>query len=95
MADITVYKPDDNVETMFSKPEYVFKRGELSVRNGRVCSIPATTSHVVEPDYDQGVEKSLKSYFDKYMTMSLDNFKIGRDELEAYNQNSLLIHDCN
>ena len=93
-ADITVYQPDDNVETMFAKPEYVFKRGEISVRNGKVCSIPATSSHVIEPDYDQGIEKPLKSYFDKYMTMNLDNFKISRDELEAYNQHSLLVHDC-
>ena len=68
-ADITVYKPDDNAETMFSRPEYVFKRGELCVRNGKVCAIPAT-SHVVEPDYDRGIEKPLKRYFDRYMTMT-------------------------
>ena len=93
-ADITVYKPDDNAETMFSSPEYVFKRGELCVRNGKVCAIPATSTHVVEPDYDRGIEKSLKRYFDRYMTMSLENFKISRDELEGYNQHSLLVHDC-
>ena len=93
-ADITVYKPDDNIETMFSRPEYVFKRGELCIRNGKVCAIPATSSHVIEPDYDRGIEKTLKSYFDKYMTMNLDNFKISRDELEGYNQHSLLVHDC-
>ena len=28
------------------------------------------------------------------MTMSLENFKISRDELEGYNQHSLLVHDC-
>ena len=93
-ADITVYKPDDNAETMFSRPEYVFKRGELCVRNGKVCAIPATSSHVVEPDYDRGIEKPLKRYFDRYMTMNLENFKISRDELEGYNQHSLLVHDC-
>ncbi len=93
-ADITVYKPDDNAETMFSRPEYVFKRGELCVRNGKVCAIPATSSHVVEPDYDRGIEKPLKRYFDRYMTMNLENFKISRDELEGYNQHPLLVHDC-
>ena len=93
-ADITVYKPDDNAETMFSKPEYVFKRGELCVRNGKVCAIPATSTHVVEPDYDRSIEKSLKRYFDRYMTMNLDNFKISRDELEGYNQHSIIVHDC-
>ena len=93
-ADITVYRPDDNIETMFSRPEYVFKRGELCVRNGKVCAIPATSTHVVEPDYDRGIEKPLKRYFDRYMTMNMENFKISRDELESYNQNSLLVHDC-
>ena len=93
-ADITVYKPDGNAETMFSSPEYVFKRGELCIRNGKVCAIPATSTHVVEPDYDRGIEKPLKRYFDRYMTMNLENYKLSRDELEGYNQHSLLVHDC-
>ena len=93
-ADITVYKPDDDAEAMFASPEYVFKRGELCVRNGKVCAIPATSTHVVEPEYDLGIEKPLSSYFDRYMTMSLENFKLSRDELESYNQHSLLVHDC-
>ena len=93
-ADITVYKPDGNAETMFSSPEYVFKRGELCVRNGKVCAIPATSTHVVEPAYDRSIEKPLKHYFDRYMTMNLENYKLSRDELESYNQHSLLVHDC-
>ncbi len=93
-ADITVYKPDDDAEAMFATPEYVFKRGELCVRNGKVCAIPATSTHVVEPEYDPGIEKPLKSYFDRYMTMNLDNFKLSRDELESYNQHSLIVHEC-
>ena len=93
-ADITVYKPDGNAETMFSSPEYVFKRGELCVRNGKVCAIPATSTHVVEPAYDRGIEKPLKRYFDRYMTMNLENYKLSRDELEGYNEHSLLVHDC-
>ena len=94
-ADIAVYKPDRNPEKMFAKPEYVFKRGELCVHNGKVCSIPKTTTHVVEPEYDPGVEKYLRTYFDRYMTMNLDNYKLSREELEAYNQHALLVHKCN
>ena len=93
-ADITVYQPDADLETMFAHPEYVFKRGELCVKNGQVCAIPATSTHVVEPDYDPGIEKSLKRYFDRYMSMNLENFKISREELEGYNQHALLVHDC-
>ena len=93
-ADITVYQPDADLETMFAHPEYVFKRGELCVKNGQVCAIPTTSTHVVEPDYDPGIEKSLKRYFDRYMSMNLENFKISREELEGYNQHALLVHDC-
>ena len=93
-ADISVYKPDDDAEAMFASPEYVFKRGELCVRNGKVCAIPATSTHVVEPEYDPDIEKPLNSYFDKYMTMNLENFKLSRDELESYNESTLLVHDC-
>ncbi len=93
-ADITVYQPDADIETMFAHPEYVFKRGELCVKNGQVCAIPTTSTHVVEPDYDPGIEKSLKRYFDRYMSMNLENFKISREELEGYNQHALLVHDC-
>lgn len=32
-ADITVYTPDDNYETMFSVPRYVLKGGELVVED--------------------------------------------------------------
>ena len=93
-ADITVYRPQDDAEAMFSKPTHVFKRGELCVRNGKICAIPPTSTHVVEPEYDAAIEKPLQQYFDSYMTMSLDNFKIGRDELEEYNREALIVHDC-
>ena len=33
-ADIAVYRDDSNRETMFTTPEYVFKDGELVVRDG-------------------------------------------------------------
>ncbi len=93
-ADIAVYRPHDNAEIMFSRPEYVFKRGRLCVKNGKVCDIPAGAARVVEPDYDPGIEKRLKTYFDRYMTMSMENFKLSRDELEAANQHPLQVHAC-
>ena len=93
-ADIAVYKPQRDKEKMFSKPALVFKRGQLAVRNGKVCATPETTTHLVEPDYDRGVERLLQRHFDRYMTMSMGNFRISRDELEGYNRNALLAHPC-
>ncbi|MGI9229173.1 MAG: formylmethanofuran dehydrogenase subunit A [Gammaproteobacteria bacterium] len=93
-ADIAVYEHNDNAERMFSKPLYVFKNGEMVVKQGRVCAVPATTTHIVEPEYDAGIERSLKHYFDRYMTMSIGNFRIGTDELASYNENAQIVHAC-
>ncbi len=90
-ADIAVYSPDKNVERMFSRPAYVFKNGERVVKDGKVCALPKTTTHVLRPDYDAGIERSLKRYFDDYMTMRLGNFKLSTAELESYNESALTV----
>ncbi|MDT8406955.1 MAG: formylmethanofuran dehydrogenase subunit A [Methylococcales bacterium] len=80
-GDITVYTEHQDRERMFAKPDYVFKDGELVVKNGEVVKVTWGRTHVVRPDYDPSVEKGLKSYFDRYLTMKLGNFKISADEL--------------
>ena len=81
VADITVYKPQKNVEKMFEKPEYVFKDGRLIVKGGKVVRVIAGGTHTVRPDYDKGIEKDLKRYFDRYHTMKLDNFRVADHEI--------------
>ena len=81
VADITVYKPQKNIEKMFEKPEYVFKDGHLVVKRGKVVRVVAGGTHTVRPDYDKGIEKDLKRYFDRYHTMKLDNFRVADDEI--------------
>ncbi len=91
-ADITVYSPDEDREKMFSKPDYVFKDGDLVVQNGEVIKTVWGTTHVVRPDYDKSVEKDLKKYFDKYLTMKMANFKISDDEFTEDGRGSLTVH---
>ncbi len=93
-ADITVYAEHSNKEKMFTKPEYVFKDGEIVVKNGKVVSAPAGAIHTVKPDFDIGIEKHLKKYFDRYHTVRMNNFKISDDELLGYGRNSLIVHPC-
>jgi formylmethanofuran dehydrogenase subunit A len=93
-ADITVYNEHANKEVMFSRPEYVFKNGELVVKKGKVVSAPAGATHTVKPDFDPGIEKQLKSYFDRYHTVKIGNFKISNDELLGYGRESLIVHPC-
>ncbi|WP_031435314.1 formylmethanofuran dehydrogenase subunit A [Methylomarinum vadi] len=91
-ADITVYTEDGDRQKMFEKPDYVFKDGELVVRDGQIVHVTWGTTHVVRPDYDASVEKDLQPYFDRYLTMKLGNFKISDDEITEDGRGSLTVH---
>ncbi|WP_047533129.1 formylmethanofuran dehydrogenase subunit A [Methylotenera sp. N17] len=91
-ADITVYTDQADKEAMFSKPDYVFKDGELVVRDGKVVKVVWGKTHTTKPAFDVGVEKGLKDYFDKYHTMQLDNFKISNDEIAQDGRNQVINH---
>ncbi len=93
-ADITVYVPDANREKMFSRPKYVFKDGQLVVKDGEIVKVVWGTTHVVKPEYDHAIEKSLEKYFDQYMTMKLDNFVIREEEISEDGRGSVTIHPC-
>lgn len=90
-ADITVYTDHSDREKMFEKPDYVFKDGEMVVRDGRVIKVTWGTTHVVKPEYDVSIEKPLKQYFDKYHTVKMSNFKISNDEIVDDGRGSLTI----
>lgn len=91
-ADITVYKENDNKEKMFSKPKYLFKDGELVVRNGKVIKVTYGKTHSIRPEYDATIERSLHKYFNSFHTMKLDNFKLSDDEI--LENGHLDIHPC-
>jgi formylmethanofuran dehydrogenase subunit A len=80
-ADITVYFDKADREAMFTKPELVFKNGELIVRDGKVVKVVQGATHVTRPEYDKAIEKPLKEYFDRYHTMRMENFKLSDDEI--------------
>jgi formylmethanofuran dehydrogenase subunit A len=91
-ADITVYTDNADREAMFETPDYVFKDGELVVEDGEVVKVTWGTTHVVRPEYDASVEKHLKDYFERYMTMKVGNFKISDDEITEDGRGSLTVH---
>jgi formylmethanofuran dehydrogenase subunit A len=94
-ADITVYRPDPNPEVMFAKPAYVFKDGELVARDGAIVKVTWGNTHVVKPPYDAAIERPLASYFERFHTMRMSNFKIGDDEMcECGHGSKLVRHEC-
>ncbi|MCZ6525835.1 MAG: formylmethanofuran dehydrogenase subunit A [Gammaproteobacteria bacterium] len=93
-ADITIYADIKNKEKMFERPEYVFKSGQLIVRKGKIQQTPSGITHTVKPEFDRGIERRLKKYFDRYLTVSLGNFKISDDELRSYGKKTIKTHAC-
>ena len=91
-AHVVVYKDLANRERMFSKPAYVFKDGQVIVRNGRVVAEAAGATHAVHPDFDAGIERDLDAYFDRYMTVSKDRIRLADDEIRDDGRGELVIH---
>jgi formylmethanofuran dehydrogenase subunit A len=91
-GDITVYTDQTDREAMFAKPDYVFKNGELVVKDGRVVKVVWGKTHTAKPAFDIGVEKDLKTYFDLYHTIQLDNFKISNDEIADNGRGAIVVN---
>lgn len=94
IADITVYTPHADRERMFARPAYVFKNGEQIVKDGRVIISVSGSVNTVKPDYDKGITRQLKRYFDRYQTVRFGNFAISDDELQSYNNKPQIVHPC-
>ena len=83
-ANITVYNDKQDKEEMFENPFMVLKDGEIIVKNGNIQKVFNGKFYTAETDYDKGIEKEIKSYFEKYMGRRMENFKIQNQELWDY-----------
>ncbi len=91
-ADITVYTDQPDREAMFSKPDYVFKDGELVVKDGKVVKVVWGATHTAKPAFDHSAEQELNKYFEKYHTIQMDNFKISDDEITQDGRGKVITH---
>ena len=91
-ADITVYTEQANKEAMFGRPDFVFKDGELVVKDGKVVKVVWGATHVTKPVFDIGVEQDLRKYFEQYHTIQCDNFKISNDEIHDNGRGKIIEH---
>jgi formylmethanofuran dehydrogenase subunit A len=81
-ADITIYTPDDNKETMFELPRYVIKAGQIIVEKGEIRDpVYGKTLHVA-PEYDVGIETDIAEYFEKYYSVRFRNYPVNASYME-------------
>ena len=74
VADVAVYRRDDDAERMFGAAEYVFKNGELVVRQGEVINLRPGRTLRVKPQPDKAIVKKLEAYHQQRYGLSLDWF---------------------
>ena len=85
VADVAVYRRDEDAERMFGAAELVFKNGELVVRQGEVVSLRPGKTLRVATQPDKAIVKKLEAYHQQRYGLSLDWFDfpdwaVGRDE---------------
>jgi formylmethanofuran dehydrogenase subunit A len=82
-ADITLYTPDKNVETMFEMPRYVIKGGQIIVEQGEIRLPVMGKTLYVAPEYDHGLEREWSEFFDRHYTVGFRNYPIDASYLPA------------
>jgi formylmethanofuran dehydrogenase subunit A len=75
-ADITIYTPDSNQETMFALPRFVIKSGQIIVEQGEIREEIYGKTLYVAPDYDQDVEADIKRWFEKSYSIQWRNYPV-------------------
>ena len=75
-ADITIYTPHENKETMFELPRIVIKSGRVMVEQGEIRDpFIGKTLHVA-PEYDRDVESDIQEWFEKYYSIRWRNYPV-------------------
>jgi formylmethanofuran dehydrogenase subunit A len=90
-ADITVYEDNSDREAMFTTPLFVFKNGELIVRDGKIVKVVNGATHVARPQYDRGIERELADYFARYQTVTMENFRLADEEIIDGGRGALVV----
>ena len=94
IADIAVYTCQDNKEAMFDRAALVFKNGRLVVRDGEVVEHIRGTAQMIYPSYNPGIKRTIKNHFDRFYSLSLENFTIKDLDFVQQDQERFVVHDC-
>lgn len=99
VADIVIYKVDENREAMFKTPLYVIRRGEVIQRtaldgNSISTSPAAKVTHTVRPYFDPKSVAQFASMHAEHASFAFHNLVITDDELASQVGSRPMIHPC-
>ena len=82
-ADITIYTPHENKETMFELPRYVIKDGVVLVEEGDLRNDYLGKTLYVQPEFDTGLEPRIAEWFEDYYSIRYRNYPVSADYLHG------------
>ncbi len=83
-ADITVYMEQNDKEEMFNTPRYVIKAGHIIIEDGEFRADHDGKVLHVAPEYDPGIEKVIRPFFEDFYTIQFDNYPVGEQYLHQH-----------
>jgi formylmethanofuran dehydrogenase subunit A len=80
-ADVTIYTPHENKQTMFELPRTVIKSGRVMIDQGEIRDpLIGKTLHVA-PDYDRDMESDIQEWFEQYYSIRWRNYPVDESYL--------------
>ena len=76
-ADITIYTPDRNRETMFAWPWGVVQRGVVLIEDGEFVGQSAGRTLTVQPAWDRDRESQIEDWIDRHYSLTHRHFGLG------------------
>ena len=80
-ADITIYTPHENKETMFELPRYVIKAGVILAEEGDIRHERYGKTLHVGPEYDTGIEPKIAEWFEDFYSIRFRNYPVSESYL--------------
>jgi formylmethanofuran dehydrogenase subunit A len=75
-ADVALYRPNDDIAKMFSSAAYVFKDGDLVVRDGEVTHYRFGRALQVTPSVEAAMERRMRQYYDARYGLPSDFMRV-------------------
>jgi formylmethanofuran dehydrogenase subunit A len=83
-ADITLYTPNENRETMFELPRLVIKDGRVIVEQGEIRNETYGKTLHVAPEYDREVEPDISRWFEESYSIQWRNYPVADSYLHDH-----------
>ncbi|MDI1294195.1 MAG: hypothetical protein PSV18_15860 [Methylobacter sp.] len=79
---------------MFTDANWVFKNGDLVVKNGLVQQRLHGRTQTIQAQFDFRIRREIQAYYDRFYNLSLDNFAVGDVSFNQTDGERFVMHNC-